>query len=177
MSHRTHVDEPCAPGAGVLLDLEQPGYHLAFVCVDLRRGRLQPDIGGRQYRAVQVPPALEPGLAPVSITDQAEPINTAEYQPTTGENFLYTRGEGGNEVLQIYRYDFATKDSSRLTTGTERSSSPRWAVKGERIVYTTQPVDRNNPDRAARTTLPACQPGDTWVTSQDGLSVTQRITA
>jgi dipeptidyl aminopeptidase/acylaminoacyl peptidase len=102
----------------------------------------------------------EPGLAPVSITDQAEPINTAEYQPVTGDSFLYTRGEGGNEVLQIYRYDFATKDSSRLTTGTERSSSPRWDAKGERIVYTTQPVDRNNPDRVARTTLHLMDPRD-----------------
>src|SRR5262245_18144053 len=38
----------------------------------------------------------EPGAAPVNLTDQAEPIGTAEYQPTTGDSFLYTRGEGGN---------------------------------------------------------------------------------
>jgi dipeptidyl aminopeptidase/acylaminoacyl peptidase len=102
----------------------------------------------------------EPGAAPISITDQTEAIANADFQPTTGDSFLFTRGEGGNEVFQIYRYDFATKDASRLTSGTERSSAARWNRKGDLILYTSQPVDKNNPDRAARTTLRAMNPAD-----------------
>jgi dipeptidyl aminopeptidase/acylaminoacyl peptidase len=102
----------------------------------------------------------EPGAMPISITDQAEAIATAQYPPTTGESFLFTRGEGGNEVYQVYRYDFTTKVATRLTTGPERALAPRWDAKGERIVYTTQPVDKNNPGRVARTTLHLMDPRD-----------------
>ena len=103
----------------------------------------------------------EPGRSPVSLTDQSEPITTAEYQPTNGESFLFTRGElGGNEVFQIYRYDFAAKDASRLTSGEERSSPPHWNRNGDLIVYTSQPVDRRNPDRVARTTVHIMDPRD-----------------
>ena len=114
----------------------------------------------RLTTTTQVFLVTEPGSTPRSITDQTEAISTAEYQPTTGESFLFTRGEGGNEVFQIYRYDFATKDAVRLTSGTERASAPRWNKKGDLVAYTTQPIDRNNPDRVARTTLHLMNPAD-----------------
>src|SRR4051812_7670582 len=47
---------------GVLVDLEQAGYDLPLVGVDLGGGRLQAHVGPGQYRAVEVPPALLPGL-------------------------------------------------------------------------------------------------------------------
>ena len=114
----------------------------------------------RLTTTAQVFVVREPGVRPESITDQAEAISTAVYQPTTGDSFLFTRGEGGNEVFQIYRYDFAAKDATRLTLGTERSSAPRWNRRGDLISYTTQPVDRNNPDRVARTALHVMNPAD-----------------
>jgi dipeptidyl aminopeptidase/acylaminoacyl peptidase len=112
----------------------------------------------RLNATVQVHLVTEPGVTPIALTEQSEAIATAEYQPTHGESFLFTRGEGGNEVFQIYRYDFATKDAGRLTAGSERASAPRWNRKGDRIVFTTQPVDRHNPERVARTTLHLMDP-------------------
>ncbi len=114
----------------------------------------------RLTTTAQVFLVTEPGAAPRSVTDQTEAIATAEYHPVTGESFLFMRSEGGNEVYQIYRYDFATKDAVRLTSGNERSSAPRWNRTGDLISYTTQPVDRNNPDRVARTTLHLMNPAD-----------------
>ena len=99
-----------------------------------------------------------PGLSPVPLTDQADAVNNADYEPTRGESFLFTRGEGGNEQFQIFRYDFAAKDATRLTAAGQRASFPQWNRTGDRIVYTTQPVDRNNPDRVARTTLHIMDP-------------------
>ena len=102
----------------------------------------------------------EPGAQPVPITDQAEAIFSAEYDPVRGDSFVFTRAEGGNEVYQLYRYDFATNDAGRITGGDERASSWRWSEKGDAIAYTTQPVDRRNPERIARTTLHLVDPRD-----------------
>ena len=112
----------------------------------------------RLTATIQVHLVREPGTTPIPLTDQTESIQTAEYQPTNGESFLFTKGEGGNEVFQIYRYDFATKDAARLTSGEERSSAPQWTRDGTLIVYTTQPVDRRNPERVARTTVHVMDP-------------------
>jgi dipeptidyl aminopeptidase/acylaminoacyl peptidase len=107
----------------------------------------------------QVHLVQEPGTTPIPLTDQSEAINSAEYQPTRGKSFVFTRGEGGNEQFQIYRYDFATKDASRLTAGPERVASPaRWNRRGDLIAFTTQPVDRHNPERIARTTIHVMDP-------------------
>ena len=106
----------------------------------------------------QVHLVTEPLTTPSALTDFPDAVANADYQPTNGESFLFTRSEGGNEVFQIYRYDFATKASTRLTSGTERASFPSWNRAGDRIAYTTQPIDRNNPDRIARTTVHIMDP-------------------
>src|SRR5207247_6142608 len=78
--------------------------------------------------------------------------------PTKGDSFLFTRAEGGNEQFRIYRYDFATKEITALTEGGQRASAAQWNRKGDRIAYTTVPVDRNNPDKVLRTTLHVMDP-------------------
>jgi dipeptidyl aminopeptidase/acylaminoacyl peptidase len=114
-------------------------------------------IARRLNATTQVHLVTDPGASPRPLTDETEGIATAEYEPTRGEMFLFTRGEGGNEQFQIYRHDGSGKPV-RLTDGRERASAPRWSQSGERIVYTTQPVDRNNPDRVARTTVHLMDP-------------------
>jgi len=102
----------------------------------------------------------DPGASPIALTDQPDAVVNAEYQPVRGDSFLFTRGDGGNEVFQIYRYDFATRDVERLTTGDLRTSFPAWNRAGNLIAYTTQPVDRNNPERVARTALHVMDPAN-----------------
>ena len=106
----------------------------------------------------QVHLVTDPLTTPNALTDFPDTVANADYQPTRGDSFVFTRAEGGNEVFQVYRYDFATKQSTRLTSGSERSSFPVWNRAGDRVVYTTQPVDKNNPDRIARTTLHIMDP-------------------
>jgi dipeptidyl aminopeptidase/acylaminoacyl peptidase len=100
----------------------------------------------------------EPGVNPQPMTDFPDAVTGATYQPTTGHYFLFSRGEGGNEVYRIHRYDPATREVTALGPEGERASSPAWTRKGDRIAYTTQPIDRNNPDRKARTTLHIMDP-------------------
>ena len=113
----------------------------------------------RRLRATNQPHVVtEPGVTPLPLTDLPDAVSGASFQPTTGEYFVFARGEGGNEVLRLYRQDLASKEATALSPEGERASLPEWNRKGDRIVYTTQPIDRNNPERKVRTTVHVVDP-------------------
>jgi dipeptidyl aminopeptidase/acylaminoacyl peptidase len=87
-----------------------------------------------------------PGGARTQLTFFDEPVTGASYEPRTGRYFLFTKDVGGNEFGQIYRYDLATRRSTRLTQG-ERSQNGdiRWSHGGDRIAYGS--TRRNGADR------------------------------
>jgi dipeptidyl aminopeptidase/acylaminoacyl peptidase len=101
-----------------------------------------------------------PGVNPQPLTDYPDAVWSATFQPATGEYFLFLRDEGGNEVGRIFRQDVATRAVTPLTSASERVSSLTWTRKGDRIAYGTQPIDRNSPDRKARTNLHVMDPLD-----------------
>ena len=43
------------------------------------------------------------------VTDFAEPVSQASYEPRTGDSIVFERSTGGNEASQIYRLDLATQ--------------------------------------------------------------------
>ncbi len=106
----------------------------------------------------QVHLVTEPGVAPLPLTDFPDAVPDARFEPVTGDYFLFTRAQGGNEVYRIYRHDMTSREDTALSPEGQRASSLDWSRKGDRIVYTTQPVDRNNPDRTARTTVHVMDP-------------------
>ena len=107
----------------------------------------------RHNDTVQVHRVSEPGAAPAPITDYPDAVAGGEYQPGKGESFIFTRGAGGNEIFRLYRYEVAKRAATPLSPEGERVFSATWNRKGDRVFYATQRVDRNNPDRTARTTL------------------------
>ncbi len=120
----------------------------------------------------QVHVVTDPGVTPQPLTDFPDAVGNATYQPTTGDYFLFSRGEGGNEVFRIYREDIATRTVTALSPEGVRAGGIAWNRKGDRIVYSTQPVDRNNPDRKARTSFHVMDPmkpeSDRVVVTLDG---------
>jgi protease II len=112
----------------------------------------------RLLATTQVHLVPAPGVNPQPLTDYPDAVSSATFQPCTGEYFLFLRDEGGNEVGRIFRQDVATRAVTPLTSNSERVSSLTWTRKGERIAYGTQPIDRNSPDRTARTTLHLIDP-------------------
>jgi dipeptidyl aminopeptidase/acylaminoacyl peptidase len=106
----------------------------------------------------QVHLVAEPGTTPQPLTDFPDAVADASYQPTTGRYFVFPRGEGGNEVFRISRYDIATREVTPLSPEGERAGSLAWTRQGDRIVYTTLPIDRNNPDRRVRTSVHVVDP-------------------
>ena len=106
----------------------------------------------------QVHSVTTPLTTPQPLTDFPNAVNDAAFEPTRGDYFVFPMGEGGNEVYRIYRYDIASKASTPISPDGERAGTPRFNRKGDRIVYTTVLIDRNNPDRNSSTNLHIADP-------------------
>ena len=100
----------------------------------------------------------EPGVAPDPVTDFPDAVSYASYEPSKGDYLVFTRAEGGNEVFRLYREDLPSRTVTALSPEGERVSDVSWSRKGDRLVYATELVDRNNPDRKARTAVHVVDP-------------------
>ena len=87
-----------------------------------------------------------PGGARRQLTFFNEPIAGAEWEPSGGKYFLFTRDTGGNEFGQLYRYDIETGNVSLLSDG-GRSQNGGWVWNHakSRVAYSS--TRRNGADR------------------------------
>lgn len=106
----------------------------------------------------QVHLVTEPGTTPQPLTDFPNAVGSASFQPTRGDYFIFPIGEGGDEAFRLNRFDIATRTVTPLSPEGERADDVAWNRKGDRVVYTTVLVDRNNPGRTARTALHLVDP-------------------
>ncbi len=123
----------------------------------------------RLGNADQLHRVAEPGAAPEPLTDHPDAVSGGSYEPRSGKWILFERGTGGDEVFRIHRYDVATKEIVALSPEGRRASEPKWNRKGDRVLFTTVPVDRNSTERVATTQVhladPAA-PGESKVIAQ-----------
>jgi dipeptidyl aminopeptidase/acylaminoacyl peptidase len=90
------------------------------------------------------------------LTFFPERVSGANFQPTQGDYFVFSKDIGGNEFSQNYRYDLKTGDTSLLTDGKSKNSGGIWTRQGDRLAYTSTRrtgsdtdfyvVDPRNPD-------------------------------
>lgn len=99
-----------------------------------------------------------PGAAPRPLTDFPDAVTSASYHPVHGEYFIFAMGEAGNEVLRLHRFDLATGKATAISPAGERAVGGAWSRRGERFAFTTVTVDRDNPDRVAKTALHVLDP-------------------
>ncbi|MEY2572077.1 MAG: hypothetical protein QOJ87_290, partial [Verrucomicrobiota bacterium] len=86
----------------------------------------------------------QPGGARTQLTFFPDRVDGGSFEPTKGEYLVFTKGAGGNEFNQNYRYDLATGEITLLTDGKSRNSGPAWSNQGDRIAYTS--TRRNGAD-------------------------------
>jgi dipeptidyl aminopeptidase/acylaminoacyl peptidase len=79
------------------------------------------------------------------LTFETERVSGANFQPTKGDYFLFSKDLGGNEFSQNYRYDLATGDITLLTDGKSQNSGGTWSNKGDQIIYNS--IRRTGKDR------------------------------
>jgi dipeptidyl aminopeptidase/acylaminoacyl peptidase len=92
----------------------------------------------------QVHGLMQAGGARTQLTFFPDRIESASFQPTRGDYFIFSKSAGGNEFYQNYRYDFGTGDITLLTDGKSRNSQPVWSNQGDRVAYTS--TRRNGTD-------------------------------
>ncbi len=76
-----------------------------------------------------------PGGQPKQLTDFADSVAAASFPLHHADFFVFSKGAGGNERYQLYRYDLAGGKFTLLTDGKSRNGGVRWANKEDRIVY------------------------------------------
>jgi dipeptidyl aminopeptidase/acylaminoacyl peptidase len=92
-------------------------------------------IGTRFGNTVQTHLVLSPGAARTQLTFYPDRVSGAQFDPKTGESFLFSKDTGGNEFFQIYRYDVADGSVTLLTDGKSRNTGATWSNGGAWIAY------------------------------------------
>ncbi|CAN5184626.1 S9 family peptidase [soil metagenome] len=108
----------------------------------------------------------QPGGARAQLTFFPDRVDGGSYETTRGDFFVFTKGAGGNEFNQNYRYDFSTGDVTLLTDGKSRNSSPQWSNDGKRIAYSS--TRRNGADTDIYVQAPADPQTDRRVAEVQG---------
>ena len=102
-------------------------------------------VATRFGNTIQIHRVREPGGARTQLTFFDDPVSLATYEPREGRYFLFARAEGGNEFLQLYRYD-ADGRVRGLTNGRRSlNDGIAWSRAGDRIAYRS--TSRNGADR------------------------------
>ena len=104
-------------------------------------------ISRRAGNSTQVFRLGAPGARPEQLTRFADPVSAASYPRRRADYFLFTKDQGGDERYQLWRHDFASAESRRLTDGTKRYSAPIWSNDDARIAYTAVAVGAQRDSR------------------------------
>ncbi|HEY0818521.1 MAG TPA: prolyl oligopeptidase family serine peptidase [Rhizobacter sp.] len=81
--------------------------------------------------------------APEPLTDAADPVSTASYEPVRGDYIVFERSAGGSEAGQLYRLDLATRQTTLLTDPAERHDFGGWLRRSARLVVSSLPLDKS----------------------------------
>ncbi|MGZ4816712.1 MAG: S9 family peptidase [Terriglobales bacterium] len=101
-------------------------------------------IGTRFADTNQVHQVKMPGGARTQLTFFPDRVGSAQYQPHTGNYFVFSKDVGGGEWYQLYRFDMANGAVTMLTDGKSRNLDALFSNKGDRIVYAS--TRRNRAD-------------------------------
>ncbi|MGH7539161.1 MAG: S9 family peptidase [Gemmatimonadales bacterium] len=124
-------------------------------------------ISTRFGNTAQVHVVRMPLGARTQLTFFEEPVGGARYDPRTGSYFVFGKDVGGNEFVQLYRYDLATGRITLLTDGgRSQNGGVSWNRAGDRIAYGS--TRRNGADRDLYVMDPANPASDHRVLEVNG---------
>ncbi len=87
----------------------------------------------------------EPGASRNQFTFFKEPLNNAQYCPSSDyDGFLFTKDIGGNEFAQIFWYDMNSRNARMLSDGNSVNYGVLWSNQGNRFAFTS--TRRNQKD-------------------------------
>ncbi|MBS3895864.1 S9 family peptidase [Silanimonas sp.] len=85
----------------------------------------------------QVHRVIQPLGMREQITFHREPTMAVQARPGQ-PGFVFGRDEGGSEFWQLYRYNLATREATRITDGRRsRNEAPLWSHDGQQLAFTS----------------------------------------
>jgi acetyl esterase/lipase/Tol biopolymer transport system component len=88
------------------------------------------------YRLRAPQAALEP------LTDGADPVTFARWDPAGGRFIVFARGSGGDEAFQLFRLDPTTRATEQITPSGQRHALLGWVKSSALAVVSSVPLDR-----------------------------------
>ena len=86
-----------------------------------------------------------PLATPEQLTDFADPVYNASYEPHDGRYLVFARGSGGNEATQLYRLDMADRRVTPLTDPGQRHDMQGWLHGASGLLVLSTPLDKTAP--------------------------------
>ena len=83
-----------------------------------------------------------PGAVPQALTDGADPVNQASWEPREGRYIVFARAKGGDEAYQLYRLDPETRATTQITAAGQRHALEGWLRSTSQALVTSVPLDR-----------------------------------
>jgi len=83
-----------------------------------------------------------PGAEPEQLTDFADPVTQASYEPHEGKYIVFERSSGGNEAAQVFRLDLDTRQVALITEPSEKHNIEAWLHKSSQLLISSVPLDR-----------------------------------
>ncbi|WP_280150981.1 prolyl oligopeptidase family serine peptidase [Piscinibacter sp. XHJ-5] len=84
----------------------------------------------------------QPMAEPEQLTDFADPVTSASYEPREGRYLVFERSAGGSEADQIYRLDLDSRQVALLTEPSERHEIEGWLHLSSQLLISSLPLDR-----------------------------------
>lgn len=84
----------------------------------------------------------QPMAEPEQLTDFADPVTSARYEPREGKYIVFERSAGGSEADQVYRLDLDSRQVALLTEPSERHNIEGWLHLSSQLLISSLPLDR-----------------------------------
>lgn len=104
-----------------------------------------------------------PMAEPEPLTNFADPVTTASYEPRDGRYIVFERRSGDNEATQLYRLDLASKEVTLLSDLSKRNEMQGWLHRRSQLLVSSTPVSKRTApgERAVvKQTLSLIDPSD-----------------
>ena len=87
---------------------------------------------------------LRAPMAPLEpLTEGADPVSGARWEPSEGRYIVFARGRGGDEAFQLYRLDPATRQTTQITPEGQRHALLGWLKQPlPQVLVASLPLDR-----------------------------------
>ncbi len=114
----------------------------AFVDWHPTRSEMLVSHRGAGSSVTQIYRLTKPLAQPEALTEGADAVRSASYEPRDGRYIVFTRSSGGDEANQLYRLDLPGRQATLLTNPQEAHSVVGWVRGTSQLLYTSVPLDR-----------------------------------